>query len=104
MNWKGCGPKRKYTLKRDEMIYVPLTQTLQQLLQSDFVRYQVNLTSIFVYNDHIHMLILPLHNNEITLHTKHIVQNHRNGMHTFKEFHTHILKQLIPTLSLCQVS
>lgn len=42
MKWKGCGPKRKHVLKRDEMIYVPLIQTLQQILQSNVVRDQVN--------------------------------------------------------------
>ena len=42
MEWKGSGPKRKWILKRDEMMYIPMLETLECLLQSDTVRDQVH--------------------------------------------------------------
>ena len=33
--WKGSGAKRRYVSKNDEMMYVPLLDTLQNILKSD---------------------------------------------------------------------
>lgn len=33
--WKGRGPKRQCVVKEDELMYIPVLETLQSLLQSD---------------------------------------------------------------------
>ena len=41
LEWKGSGLHRKCTLKKDEMMYIPLLKTLECLLKSDTIRNEV---------------------------------------------------------------
>lgn len=40
--WKGSGAKRQYVSTSDEMMYIPLLDTLQSMLKSDDVIAEVN--------------------------------------------------------------
>ena len=35
--WKGCGAKRRCVVKEDEVFYVPVLETLQNLIKNDAV-------------------------------------------------------------------
>lgn len=39
--WKGSGVKRRCVVKKDEMFYISVTETLQALLQRDNVLEEV---------------------------------------------------------------
>ena len=39
--WKGTGPQRRCTIKKDELMYIPLLRTIECFLQSDTIRSEV---------------------------------------------------------------
>ena len=42
MKWKGSGDKRKYTEIKNEMMYIPILETIQSLLSDEEVLKQVS--------------------------------------------------------------
>lgn len=65
--WKGAGPTRRSTQKKDEMMYVPVLKTIQHLFKDDNFIAEVSYRS----NQYTHMLAKMLISklNELYFHS-----------------------------------
>ena len=46
--WKGIGENRKYTRIEEKMVYIPVLETLQTLLEDETIMSEVLCTSIII--------------------------------------------------------